>query len=300
MAETKVLVKSRQQRVCRRCHRPLTDVASINEGIGPVCRQLDNRLLSRLFVADFDAALRAHRRVDEKTLCPETVDAFLNLRDAIRKKRDTGNEDLREEVKRIEWILSFEQTESNVDNLITIVDALGYLGLANILRGEATTAQATIAFEDGRFYIAAPRNKAGQEALKRIGGRFHPKEDMESARWSVPARQAEAFFLAVASYYPNSVGLQDAVEEAEAYSGEQRKAPRAGETWVPPPQKAFTRDFGAFLTVQAPYNPAFIEAIKALPPADRRWDSGRREWEVAGRQREAIRALIAKYFPESL
>ena len=31
---------------CRYCHRPLTDPASVARGVGPVCAELDNRMLS--------------------------------------------------------------------------------------------------------------------------------------------------------------------------------------------------------------------------------------------------------------
>ena len=31
---------------CRYCHRPLTDPESVARGVGPVCAELDNRMLS--------------------------------------------------------------------------------------------------------------------------------------------------------------------------------------------------------------------------------------------------------------
>jgi len=297
MVEQLIAAERRSRRVCWRCGRPLTDPASINAGIGPICRRLDNRLLARLLPVDLEAATRAYHSIDPLTLDAVVVGAFETVGEALKSGQD--KKDWRIEVRQVEWILSFGQTEENALALMNVVRALGYIGIVNVWLHEATTAVVRVFFKDGHLYFDAQSYWTGQKAIREISGWvWSPEEKL----WSVPADQADKFFLAIASYYPNNEGLEAAVEQARAYNQNQENVAEATSAVaigkIPLSIGSILEDFGSFLVVHAPYNSSFIEKIKALPSTDRRWNADRKEWEIMGRHRDEIMALIGTYFPE--
>jgi hypothetical protein len=308
--------------------------------------------------------------VNVSTLDPVTVDSFEKVGDALRAGR--ARSDWRDEVRRVEWILSFGQTEANVTAIMSIVKALGYIGIVNVWLCEATTKEAKVFFRGGRLYLDAPRNEGARRAIKEIPGwSWSPEEKL----WSVPADEADAFFVAVASYYPNNEGLEKAMDEARAHVAarervassleiareeaareeaareaaareeaareeaareeaareeaareeaareeaareaaareeaareaaareeaareEAAREAAAREEAAARKPRASLEDFGTYLIAKIPYIPELVADIKALPYADRRYNPDRKEWEISGRQRERIRAMMDKYF----
>lgn len=307
-------------RNCCRCHLPLTDAASLNEGIGPICRKLDNALLARLIPSNLEAALAAYKSVDVLALVSDTMPTFMDLEAALIDPNASTREDWRKEVKRVEWILSFGQTYQNVKALKAMVLALGYVGIVSLWNGEAATGLATVWFdgEKGRLCVRGPQNKAARIALKKIlGWVFHPvKAADEKPHWSVPAERESQFFTAVATHYPNFEGLNESIKLAKSYNETQAALKASAEKLAkiitldpvtPPPEPTVTlwspgvslEEEGSVLKVKTPYHVCFIATLKGLPYAVRKWNPTEKVWEVQATYRSQVEEMLNKFFPQS-
>lgn len=56
--------------------------------------------------------------------------------------------------------------------------------------------------------------------------------------------------------------------------------------------------YGMYL--ESPYNPQFIEALKAtVPPDERKWDSKRKQWWISDAYLDEVDGLLFEYFEKS-
>jgi hypothetical protein len=281
-------------RACVRCGKALTDAASMEVGVGPICRKLDNHLLAQMFPANVAEAQVAVKTFDLNDISPETHGTYAKVAEALAANETS---DWRETVKRIEWILSYGTSPSNNAALTTVVAALGYVGLAALWNGDAATGLATVWFAAGRLYLAGPRNAAARAALKSIPGiKGGAAKDAQGAdvkfAWSVPAAAHGAFFRAVVTHYPHNQGLVTAIGEAQAY-----KAPEA-EVAAPVVEapKATVLVGNEVVKLKTPYSPAFVAAIKGLPYKERAWNPVEKVWEVKMSCRTAAEGIVAQHF----
>lgn len=282
-------------RTCVRCGKALTDAASMEAGIGPICRHLDNAVLARLIPSNVGLAREVMASLDLTSLAPETLPTLTEV--AADLEGETPPDDWRKTVKRIEWALSFSGNEAARATLTKVVAALGYVGLAALWNGEAATGKATVAFLDGRLVVTGPRNKAANTAFKAIPGRrFHPAGALvQKAAWSFPASAADAVLTAVVTHYPNHEGLASAVEAAKAA----KSAPAAAVEAVKSQPKCSVVSAGVLLKVKTPYNPAFVGDLKAtIKWSDRRWNAAEKVWEVTANHEAEVKAMIAKHYGE--
>lgn len=292
-------------RSCCRCRKELTDAASMEAGIGPICRNLDNALLARLIPSNLGAAREALATLDLTSVAPETLPTVVEVSADIGSEEP--REDWRKTVKRIEWVLSFGSNDPFRALFTKVVGALGYVGLAALWNGEAATGKSAVTFLDGRFVVTGPRNKAANTAFKSIfGRRFHPANTLAGitkAAWSFPATSGEKVFEAVVTHYPNFTGLVEAVEAAKALVA--ASAPVAAPTVeapapvvaAPAPKKCSIENAGVLLKIHSPYNPAFIGDLKnTFKWGDRRWNAGEKVWEVTANHEEAVKALLTKHY----
>jgi hypothetical protein len=279
------MIQALGTRNCCRCGKDLTDAASLEVGIGPICRKLDNALLARLIPADAPGALALASSVTVADLPEVTQATFANV---LTDLADTSNDDWRKTAKRIEWMLSWPVGADNRALLIDVVRCLGYVGLAALISGEAATGAATVTLEGGRLHLRGPRNRAGKDALKAISGRrFHAAENGAKASWSVPTARAQEFRLAVVTHWPNFSGLDEAISEA---------ANVPAPVVTPIVVVATVADTG-WLQVKTPYNAGFVSEIKNLPYRSRRWNGDARVWEVEPQYLAQVSALVARYYP---
>ncbi len=281
-------------RSCSRCRKDLTDAASMECGVGPVCRKLDNALLAQMIPSNADLAKQLFTKV---VFAKVPADCHLTLA-KIDSRLNEGTNDWRETVKRTEWVLSHNLPNEIRSALYSMVQALGYIGLVSMWLGEAASGKALIAFEAGRLWITGPRNTAGKDALKAIKGRmFHKKTDSTPACWSVPANQADAFQMAVLKHWPNNEGLAEAIIAAKL-------APVAVSTivsWesgkiekIAPPM--VTVD-GETLVLNTPYNADFVGALKStIPYKDRAWNPTTKTWSVKASHKMAVEKMLATFF----
>lgn len=283
-------------RNCFRCQKPLTDAASLNEGVGPICRKLDNALLAQLIPSSLSEALKSYATVQVLRLHPETVPTFVSLEGSLREDDASNRSDWRKQVKQIEWMLSYLQHPSNVEALKGIALALGYVGLVSLWNGEASTGKAQASFESGRLVIRGPRNKAASWGFKKIAGAAFVSPvyaNSTKGGWSVPAAQADAFMFAVTKYYPNFEGLSAAIEAAKAYVASPEGQALAQAT----KPVATLAQLGDTLKVRTPYKDSFIVALKlALPYSARKWNAAEKVWEVTGPYRTQLEALLTEHF----
>jgi hypothetical protein len=283
-------------RNCSRCGRDLTDAASMDRGIGPVCRKMDNHVLARMIPSNAWAAQRCWASIDAESV-PEAARQTLGQIGADLLI-DT-NDDWRTTCKRVEWIISWGVTSKTKQSLVNVVRALGYVGLASLLVGEAAKGLCTVAFENGRLFYQGPRHKAARLATKKIAGwQFHAAKGETKARWSVPAAAYAVFQTLIWNHYPKNSGLQEAVEAAQAHASKPvvETAPVA-----PAPTVSVTEQDGV-LKVKSPFNKGFISTLKSEIKTwkHRRWNPEEKVWEVHPSHAATLQALIAQFYGEEV
>lgn len=288
------------KRCCVRCGKELTDAASLEVGIGPVCRQLANKLLALAIPADVELAKSLYfQAAQQREDFPKEV---LGVCATIAEELLHGigaDGDWRKTVKRIEWVLSFDLPAEAAALLIGVVEALGYVSVASFLRGVSSSGTAEVWFAEGRLFVAGPNNKGGREAIKALVGRsYHaecltPSEDVRPG-WSVPAKHVAAFKTLVLKFWPFSKGLEEAVAAAQTYVAATPKVETGSgqkEVWVVME--------GNQLVVKTPYNAGFIAALKSTVPwKNRQWNPGKKVWVCDGGYQEVVTHLVLEYFPQ--
>jgi hypothetical protein len=307
-------------RHCFRCHLPLTDAASRNEGIGPVCRKLDNAVLARLIPSDIAKVLAVYGSVDPLTLTSETLPVFMALEASFNAPDAATRDDWRKEVKQMEWMLSHHQTPQNVEAIKGIVLALGYIGLVSLWNGDAASGLASVFCLEGRLAVSGPQNKAARIAFKKIPGyRFHGiSTDFAKAAWSFPASKFAEFRMAIISHYPNFTGLNEAIEAAKTYTEEKNAlaveaAKQAAlmaaslgavEKAAPAPSQAPSNplvtiiESGDSLKVKSPFCISYISELRAISKSalPRQWVPEEKVWRFPATHKAQVEALVEKHY----
>lgn len=282
-------------RHCIRCDKQLTDAASMEVGVGPICRKLDNAILAQSIPANVEQALNAFAGIPADQFSAVTVHV---LNEVLQSLMAGGKTDWRKEVKQMEWLLSYEDIRKVAFKpMLAAVQALGYVGLASLWAGEASTGLATVRFENGRLYVNGPMNKYARYALKRIPNcLFHGA----TKEWSVPAHAFSAFEKAIHAHYPVNTGLSEALAAAKLHSAPVA-APVAAPAVVSAPvsPRLVVEAEGGVLKVITPYKATFVAALKsALPYNARRWDGVAKHWVVEEKFRTTVLGLIVSHYNE--
>lgn len=316
-------------RFCARCGKDLTDAASMECGVGPICRKLDNKLLAKCLPANPKVAKVAWASIDLLAQ-PADVVHTLSLVDAkVATMPDVDDEvfgnDWRDTVKRIEWVLSHPLTSDTVAALYSFVDGLGYVGLSALWKGDAATGKAVVTFSNGRLSFVGPNNKAGRISFKAAcpGYRFHAKTATTPAAWSAPAKAWKGFFETLVTHWPNNEGLAEAVEQAKNWLSHETPAPLTlvPSTWtdgnaaeleqalievgaLPAPAKPAPKCFvtvdGDTLKVVTPYNGAFVAELKKLPYKERAWNPVAKCWTVKATRKTELLTLLETHYGEKV
>jgi Family of unknown function (DUF6011) len=295
-------------RNCARCSKDLTDAASMEVGVGPICRKLDNVLLATYIPSDVWEAQRLLKHLDRSAL-PSECDATVKK---IEKAIDAGTtKDWRETVKRIEWLLSWLPSGNERGVLVGVAGALGYVGLASMWSGDAASGKATVRFAEDRtveaygdrvervehggfLFYKGPRNRGAREATKTIRGRcFHAT----TKEWSVPASEAEAFKKLIVTHYPNFLveGVCDPDNIDELVRIANRAAEDSPKSAPAKPEVKITV-VGKWLIVKSPYNADFVSAVKSLPWQARKFSPAMKCWEVDAEYQGFVRDAIERCY----
>ena len=308
-------------RNCTRCGRSLDDAASQEAGTGPICRKLDNALLAKSFDSDVEAARkeweRAKTRFDHAALY-----SIVSHNDAVKQRIAAVEQELmsighgpdwRVVVKSIEWLLSHMEFNAARPFLTSLVRALGYIGLAALWDGDASTGTATVFF--GTFvynaqpmlFLSGPRNKAVKSALRAVGGRQYAPTNIKDCTlkvlvWGIPAAQYARFEHIVRSYYPCHTGLPDAISKAQQAVAVQPQTPAGVVDMARRSVKecrieAHTENGSLGYRIFTPFNSHFIEALKNnVPHSMRRWNPTIKCWEVQANYLNVARGLIKEHY----
>jgi len=202
-------------RSCSRCGQELTDPASRECGVGPVCRKRDNHLYAKLISANLPMAAALLYGTHPEELSEELEGRFIRLCKTFTEKAQvvqSGNDDawnmnltgadFREEVRELDYFLSFKTSYETRNKLIGVVRHLGYVGLAAVLSGEASKSNSKVWFENGRVYLQGTGCTPGWRKMKNIPGITTPKYRGEKAPYSAPAAYAGAFLAVIIEHWP--------------------------------------------------------------------------------------------------
>lgn len=216
-------------RHCSRCQAALDDIASRNLGYGPVCAKKNSHLMAKAISANYPQALIFALSVNPSELAPETVETWqtANKRLLVCAERASKNstdmfsmsesgEDLREIIRACDFLCSFDHPSREIRSyMIQIIRALGYIGLAGVIAGQASTSASKIWFENGRVYMTGLGNTSGWRTMKKIPGIMTPRFRGDRSPYSAPVSSMKAFFDAVQTHWPMYEG-DIAVIEMEA------------------------------------------------------------------------------------
>lgn len=286
------------RRYCSRCGDALTDPASRECGVGPVCRKKDTHLYAKTIVANFGLATVRAMSVREEMLAPEVVSVWkaavkrllkaaekvANLTDDMTIMQRTGA-DLREVVRACDLVCSYENPTPIVrSTVVDVVRACGYVGLAAVLSGEASTSPSRVWFENGRVYMSGLGNKSGWAAMRQIPGVLTPKYRGDRAPYSVPAVQAARFLENVRRYWPMYEGdiAALATEAATWVQNNQAVATAAAASTAPVHVFGIntrSQDFVVnFPWVRNANMTGFMAQLKTIPANQRNYNPATKSW----------------------
>ena len=202
-----------EYRYCSRCESPLTDPASWERGVGPVCARKDTSIYAKTIPVNFTLATAFACGVSVSTLPAELQPVWTRVMDRLLKKASAAGvsnenfmaavgQDVRSLAKLIDWMLSFRQTPTNKQHMIQLVKYLGFVGLASVLAGTASTGEAKVWFEGGRCYLRGSSNKNGWAAFRKLQlqGARYPLSRGSKEPYSVPAALVNRFERLLASF----------------------------------------------------------------------------------------------------
>lgn len=304
--------------VCGRCGKELTDPASRERGIGPVCRRLDNALLASRIPADLVEARQLVPHALPLDQYHETARNAVELALGAILDEDEPKADWRDEIRHLEYALSWALPAQR-EPLLRIIEALGYVAVAAVHRGDAAKGKATVysattrtwdaygtpKTEEGLFlFFEGPRNASARETIRSIPGRrFHAAQHQESgkAAWSVPASEAAAFQRFILSHYPNHQVVDAHAADLEGLVAYAQASAPAAPTPAPaaPSKPAVEVVWGedGWLVVRSPFCRSYVDELKALIPyKDRRWSATAKAWKFAPRQRDRVKDLVERHY----
>jgi len=252
-------------RNCARCERALTDTASLEAGIGPICRRKDNALLARQIPSDLAEArtIVENRRRFLRGVTPEVEPILSAIVDDIRFGQ--GREDWRVTVKRMEWLLSTKHATGMLrETFYELAEALGYVALVSLWKGELAIGSrrpTTLSFDAQRkrLVLESVRPPATvTEKLRAIEGR---RFEFARKAWTFPAHSHEAVGELVCRHFLAPRGVDEALGAARAHA-EANPAPTpapAAPHWRIEPLEGHVDAVG----IRTPSNPRPVAELKA-------------------------------------
>lgn len=275
-------------RSCSICQRELTDAASVETGVGPICRQRSNEALAKSFDANLGEARALVETAASKGLLatvPEAQATLTAIADAVLS--DAERTDWRTVIKQAEWVLSHNGIGGRVRCLLQdLAEALGYHATAALWRGEVVVGAASLRFDAGCLILQSPRPSAEiRDKMRESGWRFTPGPKT----WAVRAGNAQAIACAerlALTHFAGCEGVTAAVAAARSALGGGASRPEVE-----------VKAVGERLAVRTPYNTDFVASLKALVPyGARSWDGAAKVWMVSRDHEPTVRDLISRFF----
>jgi hypothetical protein len=305
--------KSHTGRSCCRCRKDLTDMASIEAGIGPICRKQDNKLLANSIPANPPEALMALLTINPDTsITPDAQATYADLLGMLTLNLD--GTDWRIAIRKIEKILSYDSTRWKVLKACSEVARwLGYLGVAALWNGEAATGDAVVRFDPltskgPRIFVDGPRCPAARHKLHSLGAVNFPSPKPGRRMFGVDPKHLDAFATIVQTHYPMSVGLADARVEVEAFLAtsavlKPTLTPVTVQATPAPGGPVSTcriEKNGNSLKINTPYDATFIAGFKnMIPYKDRSWDAATKAWMCDASYLPQVTDLITQVYKKT-
>jgi len=254
---------------------------------------------------------------DGSDLHEEAVSTFTSMRKTLLKRAEKAaqanndalelklrGQDLRKIVTQLDFLCSFDHHAGSAKGkIIEIIRSLGYVGLAGVIAGEASTSPAKLYFRNGRVYLEGLGNTSGWRTMKRIPGIITPKGRGDRTPYSVPAAQFEPFKVAVMAHWPlfdaNLVALKQECADFLASCPVEVAAVAAVRT-APVFAASFlvrSQDFTLAFPWRRDRNMmAFLGELKTLPASDRSYDPASKIWSFKLVHEAAVKAICLKYY----
>lgn len=299
-------------RHCSRCHKPLTDPASIEHGQGPECRRKSTAIFAKQIPAKLANCSILMMSFQSEMFHESIASQFEELRSLylaktarLAQQYDTNvplvlsGGDFRKIVAWLEYSLSFPMTRTNKDSVIKLIETFGYQALASILRGEATMSESKIYIEDGFICLTGKSNKLGWRAMKTsIPNIRTPRYRGDPTPYKASVRYTKTFVEIANQYWPFNEISQEAQEALEA--------PVSVETTNHPseplkPVATFINNYNWF-NVNCPWHGtrdemfSMLDEFKQLDKNDRKYDPVSKNWSFKIEYLDRIKEIVGKRY----
>ena len=320
---TNRLTADNTYRACSRCGKELTDPASRECGVGPVCRGKDNHLYAKLIQANIPMAGALFMGTHPEELPLEVGERFMEANKSfIRKmeKAQSANDDVtimkldgsdfRDEVRTLDYILSFRTSTETRSKLINIVRHLGYVGLAGVLSGEASKSKAKVWFENGRIHLTGTGCTPGYRKMKKIPGIQTPRFRGCKTPYSAPASRADVFLAIVEEHWPLYEGnLNDLRTEVSAWKKNNKNALNM-EKAATAQEQLLAKNTTAAITVRSEdFTLSFswlnganirgmIDNLKKISSKERAYNPNTKNWMFRHQHIDTVKTIVLSVFEE--
>jgi hypothetical protein len=302
------------ERQCSRCGLALEDPASKEAGVGPICRGKNNHLYAKTIDANIPMASALIFGTNISELPTETHERWNELfvsysrkmkrvwqknEDAFNMKMTGG--DFRDEVTTLDWMLSYKLKPEVKEKLVKTVEYLGYVSLASVLSGDASTSGAKVWFDSGRIFLEGKANTAGFIAMRKIPGIIVPKYRGDKSPYSAPAANSKVFLDNVIRFWPLYEGNLEEINslcQEWAAKNPQDKIKAAEEKLTTATIKIRSRD----VVVSFPWMVDFemremIGRLKTVVPGNKRvYDPAAKVWNCEKSQLEKVERVLGMVF----
>ncbi len=301
-------------RHCARCGKALTDPASWERGIGPLCASKDTALFAKTIPANHAMvtmcalALKVERLPEAiRPVWSELVEVICenSERAHVAATNSAGfmltGEDSRVVAKVIDWMLSFRPGAPEKLILIDIVKYLGFVGLAGVLSGKASTGEASIGFENGRLSLLGSSNKEGFREMRKIPGVTLPRYRGDRTPYTVPANQHAAFFAVALEFWPCFTGeVTELAAKCEAWiEAHPERVEVRGNYSNKPLASIVTRfdDFSLKFTWIAGVSPRVVADLKGnVPIAQRTYNAATYTWNFKPEAHKKVMEILRDHY----
>ena len=206
-------------RPCVRCDHDLKDPASVEAGIGPVCRGYANQILAKETPSAWSdkdlpnfAFLSAESFPTDAQARFTKVFTFICLSRGMNQAETAKGEDMRATVKELVYLASIAPTNAIYETLIGAIRGIGYVKYAAFVSGDSASGDATVTLEGDNVFLSAVRNSVGQNALYKIGAR----KEYRGSRFFVQSSKALDFIPIVSIYWPFAKGIDEVLTALES------------------------------------------------------------------------------------
>jgi hypothetical protein len=302
-------------RHCSRCRKPLTDPLSWARGTGTDCAGKNDTLFAKTIPANYGLISLNLFRIDPTTLPTEIQESFTKLRDKLIDKgsralshataqdimdMNVKGQNLNEEVKKIDWYLSFELTQDTRHILIDTVKHMGFIAVAAVMAGQASTGEATVEFDKSTGYLklTGSRTKQGWAAARKIRGVRMPFGNDRTIL--IPARNYDYFKTLVYEFWPivDEEQLQKVMNEVTEWLSTP-KVEVTSDKEITEKTCVLTKrssDFTASFAWIPEITPKIISEIKGINWKDRAFSYESKQWCFKSEHFDEVKEIIGRAY----